>query len=220
MQRIASGEWSAGSALPNELDLSREYGLSSGTVRKALDWMENAGVILRQQGRGTFVRDQVSKGQARYERLRMADGSIPEAATETVVVGLEDANPNEMARLRLGPGERVRRVERLRRFGEGQVQVEFSSMPHGLFPVMASEDMPLVQLAQRSGVILGGGWERLSVQPPPTHILEKLGIGPEQSVMMLDRMIETIDGVPAEWRVSYCCIGSGYYEASLASFEA
>ena len=39
-RRIADGEWKVGEPIPNEIDLAREYGLSAGTVRRALDWME------------------------------------------------------------------------------------------------------------------------------------------------------------------------------------
>lgn len=41
-ERIASGDWKPGFALPNEGDLAREMGVSSGTVRKALELMEGA----------------------------------------------------------------------------------------------------------------------------------------------------------------------------------
>ena len=56
-RRIATGEWPPGEAIPNEIAIGREFGLSAGTVRKALDWMEQARLVSRQQGRGTFVID-------------------------------------------------------------------------------------------------------------------------------------------------------------------
>jgi DNA-binding FadR family transcriptional regulator len=60
LERIRSGVWKLGSAVPNEGDLAREFGVSSGTTRKALDRLESEGVLVRKQGRGTFVRPQPS----------------------------------------------------------------------------------------------------------------------------------------------------------------
>ena len=60
VQRISSGAWKPGSAIPNESDLAGEMGVSAGTVRRALQTMEADRLITRRQGRGTFVKDQTS----------------------------------------------------------------------------------------------------------------------------------------------------------------
>jgi len=54
--KIDSGELPAGRIMPSENTLSQEYGLARGTVVKALDSLESAGLGERIQGRGTFVR--------------------------------------------------------------------------------------------------------------------------------------------------------------------
>ena len=54
--RIKDGEWSVGQIMPNEGDLAREFQVSSGTIRKALEVLEDLGILTRRQGRGTFVR--------------------------------------------------------------------------------------------------------------------------------------------------------------------
>jgi DNA-binding transcriptional MocR family regulator len=61
-QRIQAGEWKPGKLIPNEGDLAREMGVSSGTTRKALDALEADGLLERKQGRGTFVRELVPWG--------------------------------------------------------------------------------------------------------------------------------------------------------------
>lgn len=55
--KIKDGKWVIGNQIPNEMELSREYGVSGGTMRKALDLLEERGYVTRQQGRGTFVTD-------------------------------------------------------------------------------------------------------------------------------------------------------------------
>ena len=54
-QRIIDAEWPVGQPIPNEADLSREVGVSKGTLRKALELLEDDHLIVRRQGRGTFV---------------------------------------------------------------------------------------------------------------------------------------------------------------------
>lgn len=55
---IASGKLPAGSRLPAESYLQQEHGLARGTVRKAMETLESEGLIIRVQGRGTFVKPQ------------------------------------------------------------------------------------------------------------------------------------------------------------------
>src|SRR5688500_8333636 len=53
--RIASGAWRAGDAIPSEFEIAAELATSQGTVRKALDEMTAERLVVRRQGRGTFV---------------------------------------------------------------------------------------------------------------------------------------------------------------------
>lgn len=55
LQRIASGAWRPGDLVPAEPKLGQELGVSPGTVRKALDELASENLVVRQQGRGTFV---------------------------------------------------------------------------------------------------------------------------------------------------------------------
>ena len=63
--RIAAREWKPHVAVPNESDLAREFGVSAGTMRKALELMRQERLLTRRQGRGTFVNDLASS----YRRI-------------------------------------------------------------------------------------------------------------------------------------------------------
>lgn len=52
---IRSGEWRPGEAIPPEKKLCERFGVSIGTLRKAVDELTASGLLVRQQGRGTFV---------------------------------------------------------------------------------------------------------------------------------------------------------------------
>jgi len=82
-QRLASGVWPPGSVLPNEMELARELGVSSGTVRKALDSLESDRLVVRRQGRGTFVVDQASGDvAARFSNRPLQETGEAELAEE------------------------------------------------------------------------------------------------------------------------------------------
>jgi GntR family transcriptional regulator len=58
-ERVAAGEWKPGTAIPNESDLAREFGVSAGTMRKALDLLEDEHLVTRRQGRRAQDRQSV-----------------------------------------------------------------------------------------------------------------------------------------------------------------
>lgn len=54
-ERIAEGEYAPGTAIPSEADLSQFFGTTKATVRGAIDGLIDEGLVLRVQGKGTFV---------------------------------------------------------------------------------------------------------------------------------------------------------------------
>src|SRR5262245_54613797 len=109
IERIGKGEWRPGAAIPNEVDLAREFGISSGTMRKALDQLEGERAITRKQGRGTYVADQ-SSDLHRFSRISGADGKPLAAESRTVEIFEVAANEAECRRLCLGPYDQIYRV--------------------------------------------------------------------------------------------------------------
>lgn len=222
IKRISGGLWRAGAVIPNEMDLAREFNLSPGTVRKALDWMEQARLVVRQQGRGTFVTDPASAELAmRYEHIHRANGGkivlYPTSTKFTIV----EPSPAEADKLKLGAGESVLRIDQVRRSQEGDVVlIEETSVPASLFKTYASaadvEAWDVVQAAKRCGVLLGGGSERISMGPAPPMACEALGVSTETPVVLLERLIDTVDGVPVEFRRAWCRFGENFYEAQLS----
>src|SRR5579872_1454357 len=53
-QRISAGEWAASGRMPPERDLASEFGVARNTIRRAVDQLEEAGMVAREVGRGTF----------------------------------------------------------------------------------------------------------------------------------------------------------------------
>ena len=55
LQSLQSGEWKPGEAIPSEIELAGRYRVSQGTVRKAIDELAADNLLVRRQGKGTFV---------------------------------------------------------------------------------------------------------------------------------------------------------------------
>ena len=59
--RIADGTYPVGGMIPSEFELCKMFGVSRITVRQALSTLANDGLLIKQPGRGTFVREAQAK---------------------------------------------------------------------------------------------------------------------------------------------------------------
>lgn len=218
-ERIAGGEWKPGAAIPNESDLAREFGVSAGTMRKALDMMEADRLLTRRQGRGTFVNDQASEELAmRFSNLRSADGKYLDGEGQAPRVTEQAAGESERLHLQLNPGDRVFRIQRTCVHNGRPFMVEHASVPVALFPRLeekAEAAGRIIVLAQQYGVLLGKAEERVSISRASKEIADALGIAPETPVLVLDRVVQALDGRAVEWRVAWCHLVDKYYMAEM-----
>jgi GntR family transcriptional regulator len=80
---LQEGEWKPGEAIPAETDLAARYRVSQGTVRKAIDELATENLLVRRQGKGTFVATHAEE-QIQYRFLRLApDDGKPRAWSAT-----------------------------------------------------------------------------------------------------------------------------------------
>lgn len=215
VERITNGSWKPGAGISNEVDLSRELGVSVGTVRKALDVMEQEHLITRRQGRGTFVNDQTSDDHAqRFSRLFLEDGSplASEILKSEIKVGR--ANEEECDRLRLAPGEQVIRLRRVHANHGKRLMLEQCTMPDARFPGLAAKTQiapRIVALAQQYGVLLGNAQERITVTTASETLADALTVDVGTPLLELDRIVYAIDGRPIEWRSAICHLNEGSF---------
>ncbi|MFB9835752.1 GntR family transcriptional regulator [Actinoallomurus acaciae] len=120
-QRITSGEWAPGQAIPAEKALCTAYGVSRITIRHALQRLVNSGLLIREQGRGTYVREPGLTARTRSVRSFTAEMHDLGMKPGSRLLSLEEmAAPADVAAaLRLDVGARVIRAHRVR-LGDGQ----------------------------------------------------------------------------------------------------
>jgi GntR family transcriptional regulator len=220
LERITGGIWRPGFPLPSELHLAEELGISPGTVRKALDTLEAERVVTRRQGKGTFVNDSsVQEVAWRYDNIRDRNDRRIARFEGEVEVSSGAANEEERRRLRLPAGAQVVRIHRVHRNNHRPYMYEEEALPERLFGELAKRsEIPgrIADLAQRFGVVLGPGTERVSVATANEAVASKLAIAAGTPLLRLDRQVLTIDGSPVHWRVALCHLGDETYLAEFA----
>jgi GntR family transcriptional regulator len=218
-ERIATGKWKPHTAIPNEGDLAREFGVSAGTMRKALDLLESQHLLTRRQGRGTFVNDLASEELCnRFRSIRGANGEpiAGESRGGKIAEGL--ATKRECERLRVQMHDAVYRISRVQYRGDRPYMVEEVAMPAALFPGLEEQNGPsrdIAELAQKYGLLLGKAEERITVNAAAPEVAAALGIPPAAPIVTLDRIMLTLDGRPIEWRIGRCHLAGDYYLAEI-----
>lgn len=75
VRSLQAGEWKPGESIPSELELASRFKVSQGTVRKAIDELATENLVVRRQGKGTFVATHAEEHiQYRFLRLAADDG--------------------------------------------------------------------------------------------------------------------------------------------------
>lgn len=114
--QIRSGDYKPGQALPTEDQLTKSYGVSRITVRRALSVLEQDGLILKKTGRGSYVSNKIEM----LEPMKLS-GTIDDIIgmgikTKVKTLGFDiiASTPHVAEKLAVEPGTPVYRIERLR----------------------------------------------------------------------------------------------------------
>lgn len=207
LERIKDGRWKPGGNLPSEIDLYRQLGVSLGTLRKALSVLETEQLIIREPGRGTFVRDhQAGQALGRFNPVRGADGAPLRGHVKSRKVKLAAPTSAERAALKLKAGDQVVRISRIRAHGERPFAYEQSSLPDRRFPGLAAQaEVPdeLEELAQEWGVILARAEAKVRVAPLPSAAALALSLADRTPVLSIERLAFDTDHEPIEAMTAY-----------------
>jgi GntR family transcriptional regulator len=209
--RIADGAWRPAEALPSEQELARELGVSQGTVRKAMDALAADNLILRLQGKGSYVAEHTQE-HALFRFFRLAHPA-PHGGRVTpepgrVRVQLRPATRSERARLQLDNNAEVVEIRRLR-LVEGAPRIsEKITLPQQLFPGIERQNtLPntLYSLYQGEfGISIAVAREELSAVTATAQESRDLGLPRGAPLLQIDRVAVSLDGRVVEWRISRC----------------
>jgi GntR family transcriptional regulator len=207
LERIKDGRWKPGANLPSEVDLYRQLGVSLGTLRKALSVLESERIIVREPGRGTFVKDhQAGHALGRFNPIRGADGVPLRGQVRSRKIRLVAPTPAERAALRLQSGDQVVRIQRLRMHVGRPFAYELVSVSDRRFPGLAAQaDFPdeLEDLAQDWGVILARAEAKVRLAPASAAAAQALALAERTPLLALERIAFDADQEPVEAMTAY-----------------
>jgi len=219
VRRLADGQWQPGKSIPSEQQLAHELGVSQGTVRKALDTMAAERLLVRQQGRGTFVAELTEQHILfHFFKLRTDDDAQLFPASQMIGVGLWRADDAERERLALGDGDEVVRIRRLRSLAGETVILEDIALPGAIFAALAGCDLPnnlYGCYASRFGVTVVQVSERLKAVALDGARAALLKVADATPALTIDRVAWDLDARPVEWRVSYCLTERFHYRSDV-----
>lgn len=218
-RRIAGGVWQPNAALPNEIELARDLGVSSGTVRKALERLEAERLVVRRQGRGTFVVDHTTpEASSRFDRMRHADGAPIIWRTKLIQRTVNEPTPFEQGVLHVDPGALVVRKRRLLSTANGPFAVEDASLAASHLPGLHADavgDWCATAVAQQHGVHVARACEEVRTAAASREIAALLAVEAGTTLLQLDRVMWSMDNVPIEWRRLSCHVKDEYYLAEV-----
>jgi GntR family transcriptional regulator len=218
VERIRLGQWKPGQLIPNEFEIAAEFGVSQGTARKAISELAAEGLVLRRQGRGTFVVEHTPAHVLfRFFNIVDAGGALVVPDSRQASVRLAEADAEERRVLGLEPSAQVIRIRRTRTREGAPFIVETIALPAALFPGLAERpevDNTLYDLFQKEyGVLVMRTDDRLSAVAADAEAALALGITPGAPLLRIDRIAFGLDDAAVEWRISLCHLGDARYLA-------
>ena len=139
-QSLQSGEWKPGELIPSEVELAGRFKVSQGTVRKAIDELAAENLVMRRQGKGTFVSTH-HEARAHFRFLRLVpDEGVPHYPESKFIEVKRVRAPADVARLMdLKSGDAVIFIKRVQYFDGIPTIVEELWLPGLIFKGLTAE---------------------------------------------------------------------------------
>lgn len=225
LQSLQAGEWKPGEAIPSEMELAARYRVSQGTVRKAIDEMAADNLVIRRQGKGTFVATHAEQ-QVQFRFLKLVPdlgtpGSEGPAQRDIVDCRRTRATADIARALALRAGEATLQVRRVLSYGGVPTIVEDLWLPATPFKGLTAERLsdyhgPMYALFETEfnvrmvradekirAIAAAGGLELLLQVPLGTPLLS------------VERVAYTYRDVPMELRRGYYRTDTHHYHNTL-----
>jgi GntR family transcriptional regulator len=220
---LQSAEWRPGQAIPSEQELALRFNVSQGTVRKAIDEMAAENLLVRKQGKGTYVASHNDpRSMFRFLRLVPMDGDLSHPQSIPLDCWKAKAG-NEAARmLGIELGAPVTILRRLLRFSGKPVVVDEIYLPgeifHGLtMEVLQAAHGSLYGLFEaRFGVRMIRAEERIRAVAADRMTSETLGVVEGVPLLSVERVTYTYGDRPVEWRRGLYSTAEHYYLNELS----
>lgn len=208
VRSLQAGEWRPGEAIPSEMELAARFKVSQGTVRKAIDELAQENLLVRRQGKGTFVATHAEeKVQWRFLRLT-PDKPDPNGAVKRELLDCRRLRaPADIARpLGLKAGDMVFEVRRVLHFSGQPVVLDDIWLPGHLYKGLTAERMseykgPMYGFFETEfGVRMIRAEEKLRAVAADPAVASLLRVEVGHPLLSVERLARTYDDQPVELR--------------------
>mgnify|MGYP000954307732 FL=1 len=218
MQGLASGEWRPGEAIPSEAELAIRFNVSQGTVRKAIDEMAAENLVVRKQGKGTYVASH-NDPRAFFRFLRVVPNEGGVSVPQSVPLECWRAKAGQEAAriLDIAPGAPITIVRRVLKFNGKPVVLDEIYLPGEIFQGLSLEILQEYQgsiyslFETRFGVRMIRAEERIRAVAADRASAEQLAVEEGSPLLSVERVTYTYGDKPVEWRRGLYATAEHYY---------
>ncbi len=222
LQSLDRGEWKPGEPIPSELELAARFQVSQGTVRKAIDELAADNLLLRRQGKGTFVATHhEAKVRFRFLRLTPDDGRQQPTGSRVLECRRIKAPADVAKLLDLRASDQVVNLRRVLSFNDAPIIFEDIWLPGSLFKgltgeLLAKHRIPLYGLFETEfGVSMVRAEEKLRALAAEPEQAEHLNVAPGTPLLHVERVAYTYGDRPVEVRRGWYLTQHFHYRNSL-----
>jgi len=201
---IEQGTWQVGQRIPPERVLAEKFQVSRMTLRQAIQTLVDEGVLDCRIGSGTFVASQKVQekmtGVTSFTELMRASGRQP--SSKTISYHLTAPSETEIQTLKLAPGERVLRMERIRYGDDLPICYELATVPENLVSQFSREEITksfYETLIAKAGLQPGHATQTVSAVNATEKIAEYLGVKRGAALLRMTQISYLQDGRPFEY---------------------
>jgi GntR family transcriptional regulator len=226
LQSLQSGEWKPGEVIPSEMDLAARFKVSQGTVRKAIDELAAENLVVRRQGKGTFVATHAEQQvQYRFLKLQPDNGDTrSEGPAERTIVDCKRLRASaEIARaLSLRSGDTVLQVRRVLAFAGVPTILEDLWLPGTPFKGLTAERLrdshgPMYAMFETEfGVRMVRADEKIRAVNPDPEQAKLLGVSATAPLLSVERVAYTYNDTPMELRRGLYRTDTHHYRNNLS----
>ena len=221
-QSLIQGEWGPGEAIPSEIELANIYDVSQGTVRKAIDDLSAESILVRRQGKGTYVATHNEENiQLRFLRLTSQFGLNEKLDNQLISFSKEKAT-NKLAKiLNINPSSTIISVTRILTFNEKPLILDVIKIPaqsfRGLTPEMIIENNGSMYRMYETdfGVRMLRADEKILAITANSETASHLKVQENHPLLSVERISYTYKNKPLEWRLGLCVTDNHFYRSEL-----
>jgi GntR family transcriptional regulator len=224
LKGLEAGEWRPGGAIPSELELAARFGVSQGTVRKAIDALASDNLVVRRQGKGTFVATHTEERTSmfRFLRIRRNDGRDEYPASRIVDVRRGRASAEVARALELKSGDPVVALRRVLEYAGEPTVLDEIAVPAPLFKGLTRARVEghrgsIYSLFETQfGVRIVRAVEKLRAVAADPASAPLLHVASGAPLLAVDRVTYTYGDRPVEWRRGLCVTRHHHYRNDLS----